>query len=480
MKKDYDPMVRGKTRMTISKFTEKMHDFDRECEHLLQLVPLAFSLYHWNGAKSDEERVCTLQYLGQLLYQAFHAIKAVFETRTQLIRDEHCDCFEELLSQEDDDVQAIEEFVEEAEEALQHALNEKPRLLDFGKMRLIANFKDAAVWMSEMSKDEDLLNRTAEKCKALNLHFGVRAFGMPAEGFRQQTYDVLACLALLAVPSHTKATTAEFAQLYRNSFDTFLQSDYCKEDLEDYDSRVNDRFLAKNIRTNAQKIDELTHMQGMEKEDIRSFLSQYSISYTNSTTDACAGKLGRRLYRSLNADADNDVPKMSNDDLCRYFLKEAHLAYLSTAIAKLRKELDDTTPGADFFKEGVNRSVLRQALYQVVYKEQEMTKGSTAQKRYVLGAQSHWLAILKVMESHDIVRGNMKRFADLMNQWYPTAPHPCDYRSMISVRADDIRLKPYPNWDVKDKANFPYRRVAELCEKYLQKYNVIQVSQVKN
>ena len=473
MKKNHDPMVRGKTRMTISKFTEKMRDFDRECEHLLQLVPLAFSLYRWNGAKSDEERVCTLQYLGQLLYQAFHAIKAVFETRTQLIRDEHCDCFEELLLQEDDDVQAIEDFVEEAEEALQHALNERPQLLDFGKMRLIANFKDAAVWMSELSKDEDLLNHTAEKCKSLNLHFGVRSFGMPAEGFRQQTYDVLACLALLAVPSHAKATTAEFAQLYRNSFDTFRQSTYCKEDLEVYDSRVDDLFKAKNIRTNAQKIDELIRMQGTEKEDIRTFLSQYGICYTDSSTDASAGKLGRRLYRSLNADADIDVPKMSNDDLCRYFLKEAHLAYLSATIDKLGKEVDDPTPGADFFKEGVNRSVLRQALYQTVYKEQAMAKGNTNSKRYVLGAQAHWLAILRVMESKDMVRGNMKRFAELMNLWFPTAPHPCDYRSMISARADDVRLKAYPDWDMSDKANFPFRRVAEVFEKDLQKYNII-------
>ena len=473
MKKNDDPMVGGKPRMAISKFTEKMRDFDRECEHLLQLVPLAFSLFHWNGAKSDEERVCTLQYLGQLLYQAFQTIKKVFETRTQLIRDEHCDYFEELLSQEDANVQAIEDFVEDAEEALQHALNEKPRLLDFGKMRLIANFKDAAVWMSEASKDEDLLNRTAAKCKELNLHFGVRTFGHPAEGFRQQTYDVLGCLALLAVPSHTKATNAEFAELYRNSFDTFRHSDYCKEDLEAYESRVNDRLKVKNIRTNAQKADELSRMQAEEKEDIRTFLGQYGISYADNISDANAGKLGRRLYRALNASDDGDGVKMSNDDLCRYFLKEAHQAYLSATIDKLRKEVDDPTPGADFFKEGVNRSVLRQALYQTIYKEQELAKGNAKTKRYVLGAQAHWLAVLRVMESKDMVRGSMKRFAELMNEWFPTAPHPCDYRSMISARADDVRLKAYADWDMSNKANFPFRRVAEVFEKYLQEYNII-------
>lgn len=471
MKNIYNMMVKEGTRMAISKFTDKMREFDQECDHLLQFVPLVYSLYHWYGVKTDEERACTLQYLGNMLYQTYLSIVKIFDTRTLLIRDEHCDFFESLLIQEDAEIPNIEDFVEEAEEAMQHVINHKPQLMDFGKMRLIANFKDASVWMSEVSKDEDLLNRTAEKCKELNLHFGVRVFGAPAEGFRQQSYDVLECLALLAVPSHAKATTAEFAQLYYNTFDTFCKSTYCKEDLEAYDSRVTDWFNTKGIHTNEQKIAELSKMQGMERERIRIYLKKFGISYSNTNTETKAGKLGCQLYQHLNMRTDSEMPKMSNDDLCRYFLKEAHVQYLSEAINALKKKAEDPTPGADFFKENINRSLLRQALYQIVFKEQEMSSNST-NKRYVLGAQSHWLAILKVMESKDMVRGNMKRFAELMNIWFPTAPHPCDYRSLISVRANDVRTKPYDKWDRHDKANFAYQRVAELFEIQLSDYKV--------
>ena len=73
-----------------------------------------------------------------------------------------------------------------------------------------------------------------------------------------------------------------------------------------------------------------------------------------------------------------------------------------------------------------------------------------------------------------MVRGTMSDFAVLMKKWYPTPHHPCDYRSMISVKAFDVKKKPYPEWSKVDTANYPYLRVADTFVKYLREYNLVE------
>lgn len=97
---------------------------------------------------------------------------------------------------------------------------------------------------------------------------------------------------------------------------------------------------------------------------------------------------------------------------------------------------------ADFFAENVKHSVLRRVLYLTINEEHGLKKNG--EKRYVLGAQGHLLSVPKVMQAYDMVRGTMNDFAELMVKWFPTALHPCDYRSMISVKAFDVKKKSYP------------------------------------
>jgi len=306
----------------------------------------------------------------------------------------------------------------------------------------------------------------------LGLNYQKRLFGVMGDNFELHTNMLMNALMLLAVPSHQNASREEFATLFEAGYGAFCRSSFCKEELEVMWAKTDDDLTANGMVTIEQKTAYLKKLWGEKKTDIRTFLEQRGVNYTNLNSKENVGKMGQRLYHALNAPADGTGQMMSNDDLCLYFLKEAQLASLAAEIERLKVIDEDPTPGKAFFAEHVKRAELRKALYKTIYEEQGLKK--SGEKRYVLGAQGHWIAVLKVMQAYDMVRGTMSDFANLMNEWYPLAPHPCDYRSMISVRAFEVKSKPYPEWSKLDKANYPYLGVADTFIKYLREYNLVE------
>lgn len=471
MNKNHELMVKEDTRLAISKRIEPMCSFDQECNELLQFVSLVFGHFGWYGANSNEERVCILQYLSINMLRIFQFIKLVYGHRCLFIHEEHCDLFGQCVLELDEQEQEMEGFISEAEETLRRVIADEPELLDFARKRLMLNFKEAASWMDDVWKDPDLQARVKKKCREMKLRRPVRAADTQTDCFRQHTYAVLDCLKLLAVPSCVHFSDKDFVSIFRNSYDMFCQSAYWKEEREVMVARIEDEYEELGITTTKQRIEHLSKRMGAMKGDIRQFLAQFGINYTNTKDNGCVGKLGRKLYAALNTNGNEGVRKMSNEDLCLYLEKEARLGVIAEKVEQLKHYGEDSTPGKEFFAEKVHRSTLYNALYKTIHEEQ--LTSTTDKKRYVLGAQSHWIAILKVMQSHDMVRGTMVEFSELMKQWYPIAPVPCDYRSMISVRAFDVKHKPYSDWDRRNVANYPYLRVAETFEKRLHEYELI-------
>jgi hypothetical protein len=158
---------------------------------------------------------------------------------------------------------------------------------------------------------------------------------------------------------------------------------------------------------------------------------------------------------------------MTNDDLCRYLKLEAELQFFAAKIEKYRLLVNDPIPPDDYFEPEQPRKKIQQAIYNTIHEKSD-------NKREVLYAQSHWYAIHKVLEYHQMCCGTLKDFYNVMNKWFPTPPHPCDYDSLKNMKVPDIRQKCYTDWSAATPANVPYRRVALTLAKHLREQGLIK------
>lgn len=448
--------------------------YDQICKDLEECILKVYPFFMWYGSKSKSRRneLRSILFLECLFLQMLEFIKDIFGMRSQGLYNESTDTFKDLLVLMNDQMHCGTIFIRCSNKCLEADLASGDSGTASMRRDVVEDFCGMADWIKEYTQNAQNRERAKDLIDELGLYYQKRMFGCMGDNFEQHTNMVMNGLMMLAIPSHADATDNDFVGLFDNSFRTFRESNYCKEELEVLMSQIEDDYIEKELFTNEQKIAYLKKLWGAKKAEIRTFLCQFGIRYTNTISDACKGKLGRRLYEALNMDSEVFDKKMSNDELHLYFLKEAQLVFLASEIERLKNFHDDPLPGKEFFTEKVKRSDLHQALYKTINEEQGLDKNG--EKRYVLGAQGHWLAVLKVMQSYGMVRGTMNDFANLMKIWFPTPHHPCDYRSMISVKAFDVKKRPYPKWSKVDTANYPYLRVADTFVKYLREYHLVE------
>ena len=449
-------------------------EYASKCNDLEECICQVYAFFMWYGStpKSLRNGLFSILFLESMFLQVLLDIKHILEMRSKGLHDELTDKFRGLLAMMNDQMHRGISYIRSSSIFAESELPGKNLPMAALRQDVTGDFSKLADWLKGLTHKPQNKILAKGLIDELGLNYQKRLFGVMGDSFELHTNMVMNALMLLAVPSHSDASQEKFAELFKNSYGTFCRSSYCKEGLEVMWAKAEDYYLASGIVTNEQKMLYLKKLWGEKKTDIRTFLEQRGVNYTNLNSNENVGKMGQRLYHALNADANATGQRMSNDDLCLYFLKEAQLASLATEIERLKLIHEDPTPGKAFFAEHVKRAELRKALYKTIYEEQGLKKNG--EKRYVLGAQGHWIAVLKVMQAYDMVRGTITDFANLMNEWYPLAPHPCDYRSMIAVRAYEVKSKPYPEWSKLDKANYPYLGVADTFIKYLREYNLVK------
>lgn len=451
-------------------------EYDKKCNDLEEFIKKVHCYFMWYSSKEKDRcgELCSIVYLECLFLQMLRSIRGVLGLRSIGLYNESIDKFKGLLGLMNGQMQRGTSYIRHLNDCLRADLATDDSYTFFIRRDVADGFGELAGWVKGLTYDPQNEKRAKELIDELGLNYSKRMFGCIGDNFEQHANMVMNGLMLLAIPSHIDAGDNKFAELYKNSLEAFGKCNYCKECIEVLSSEIDDGYNAKGISTNAQKIEHLKKLWGDKKAEIRRFLSQLDVSYTNTTSNAGIGNMGRKLYEALNLDSEKPDRKMSNNQLRCYFKKEVELSYIASEIERLKTFKEDPTPGKEFFAENVKRSILHQALYKTIHEEQGLRRNG--EKRYVLGAQGHWLAILKVMQTYGMVRGSMNDFALLMNKWFPVpmAPCPCDYRSMISVRAFEVKTKPYPEWSKLEQANFPYLRVAETFVKYLREYELVE------
>lgn len=455
----------------VSKFTQKMGFFDESCNGVFKAVNMVLELLDWHGTTDCEEKMCTLHFCGYKLFALFRLVGKIHETRMQIICDEHCDSFRQLIKDTHVRIDKAEYFIIEAEELFQYILCNKAQMLDNGKLRLIANFKDFAKWTEALLKNKCLIDHTEELCRELNIRCTPDILNTPVEGFRQQFYTVLCCLTILGVPAHYNRSAEDFVVLYNNSLKEFCDSGYWQSLRKEFLSGIDEALRTETNGTVKEHIAFLKKQWKELRTKTRGYLNAFGITYCGISQTDNLGQLGKELYEHLNIirDADDeaagDAFRMSTNQLCRYFVMEAKIQVLEEEIERLKKGPEAHWPNNGYFKDSAPLDQIREAIYNTINKKDNTGK-------YVLRAQAHWIAVQKVLEYNDLTCGNQKEFTLIMREWFPDAMHPCNYDSLKNVRPNDVRTRPYPEWE-KGHTNYPYHRVAAVLTDNMRELHVI-------
>ncbi len=453
----------------VSKFTQPMSEFDTRCENLSRYMPFVMMHFQWAGAHDDEERTCSLHNLGYKLHRALVEVKAIYEKRSQQLCDEHCEQFEELMTLVQTYSWHIIHFIEEAEELFADACENNR--LDKVQLRLLAQYGEICGWMKQLSGDKLRLDEAAQKCSIRGWTCNMRIFDVELTGIRHQFEAVQSSLMLLTVPYHIKSTDAEMVTLFRTTFTGFLKGEYWRECRDEYADKIADEW--ESVSTDKERIQLLKGKKRQVKEEIRQFLAQFDVSYVGTDTDERTCKLARRLYERLNnvhfGRRGKALKPMNNNDLCRYLILEGKMHYLSNEIVRLesllKPHITNSTHNNGYFIPEAPRDLVRQAIYAVIHHHR-------GDGRLLLSAQSHWIAIYKVLEETGYTCGTMRQFCELMQVWFSSAEHPCSYDSLKNISTSDVKKNPYSAWQRHEPRNRAFLAVADELVRQMQELKV--------
>ena len=453
----------------VSKFTQPMSEFDTRCENLSRYMPFVMMHFQWAGAHDDEERTCSLHNLGYKLHRALVEVKAIYEKRSQQLCDEHCEQFEELMTLVQTYSWHIIHFIEEAEELFADACENNR--LDKVQLRLLAQYGEICGWMKQLSGDKLRLDEAAQKCSIRGWTCNMRIFDVELTGIRHQFEAVQSSLMLLTVPYHIKSTDAEMVTLFRTTFTGFLKGEYWRECRDEYADKIADEW--ESVSTDKERIQLLKGKKRQVKDEIRQFLAQFDVSYVGTDTDERTCKLARRLYERLNnvhfGRRGKALKPMNNNDLCRYLILEGKMHYLSDEIARLesllKPHITNSTHNNGYFIPEAPRDLVRQAIYAVIHHHR-------GDGRLLLSAQSHWIAIYKVLEETGYTCGTMRQFCELMQVWFSSAEHPCSYDSLKNISTSDVKKNPYSAWQRHEPRNRAFLAVADELVRQMQELKV--------
>jgi len=299
----------------------------------------------------------------------------------------------------------------------------------------------------------------------------MRIFDVELTGIRHQFEAVQSSLMLLTVPYHIKSTDAEMVTLFRTTFTGFLKGEYWRECRDEYADKIADEW--ESVSTDKERIQLLKGKKRQVKDDIRQFLAQFDISYVGTDTDERTCKLVRRLYERLNnvhfGRRGKALKPMNNNDLCRYLILEGKMHYLSDEIARLesllKPHITNSTHNNGYFIPEAPRDLVRQAIYAVIHHHR-------GDGRLLLSAQSHWIAIYKVLEETGYTCGTMRQFCELMQVWFSSAEHPCSYDSLKNISTSDVKKNPYSAWQRHEPRNRAFLAVADELVRQMQELKV--------
>lgn len=461
---DYPAMKLPKQENADSRFEEK-------CSDLEECVSKCHQFFMWYGrrAKNRRDEIRSIIFLECLFLEMLTTIRQIIKMRGRLLLNECLHVFEARLTELNREMRDGHIFIRTSNIALKEEQKREDSWIAAIRLDVVEGFRKHAEWLAPMTANPIIRERVRQLANKLQLNYQMRMFGCAGDDFDQHANMVLNALMILAIPSMTGAAEEEFGQMFRDSIDTFRNGGSWQTIQAQLDGKIeNDIKDCNSYKEKMAQVKE--YWWKPKKEAIERWLGRFGITYINVLSQDYMRLVGRQLYERLNGiriDTNDNSPlmRMTNDDLCHYFKLESELQLCAAKIEKFRVVENDPMPQDDYFKPKQPRQKIRNAIYNTIYE-----KGDG---KHVLYMKSHWFAIHKVFEYHQMCCGSLKDFDKVMNKWFPTPPHPCDYDSLKNMKVQDVRLKCYTDWSAATPANIPYRRVALTLEKYLREEGLI-------
>ena len=464
---DCPPMKLPKQENADSRFEEKCRDLDDYISRCHQ-----FFMWYGRRAKNRRDEIRSIVYLECLFLEMLNIIRCILNMRGHLLLDECLHLFEARVSKLNQEMRDGHIFIRMSNIALKEEQKVEGSWIAAMRQDIIDGFRKHSEWLVPMTTDPIVRERVRDLANRLQLHYQMRMFGCAGDDFDKHANMVFNALMILAIPSMVNYSEEEFAQVFQNSINTFKRGTLWQAIETQMEENLKPDKKEENREPYSVKMAKVKDLWWKPTRlAIQELLRKYGITYANVLSQNNMGQMGRQLYERLNGiriDKRDESPlgRMTNDELCRYLKLESELQFFASKIEKFRLLLNDPMPQDNYFEPEQPRQRIRDAIYRTIH---EKGDGS----REVLYMKSHWFAIHKVFEYHEMCCGSLKDFDKVMNSWFPTAPHPCDYDSLKNMKVQDVRQKCYTEWSAATPANVPYRRVALTLAKHLREEGLI-------
>lgn len=464
---EYPPMKLPKQENATSNFEEK-------CNGLVEIISRSFDFFMWYAGlpKCRRYELCSTVFLECLFLQMLSYIHETDDMRGRLLLDEKHELFLKLLKMLNERMRTGRTFISSSNEILVDDTKDDTSYFAEARRETVEEFREHAEWLKAFCLDDGNRARANALADKLQLNYSMKKFACMGDDFDQHANMAFNGLMMLAIPSMADYSEERFAQVFQDSIDMFRKGSSWLTAEAQLEEEIEQDMKDANCDSYSAKMARVKDLWwGPTKTAIRVLLGKFGITYVNVLSPSYKGLMGRQLYERLNGiriDTDDNSPliRMTNDDLCRYFKLESDLQLCAARIEKYRLLVSDPMPQDDYFEPEQPRIKIRNAIFKTIHE-----KGDG--NREVLWAQSHWFAVHKVFEYHQMCCGTLKDFNKVMNDWFPTAPTFCDYDSLKNMKVPDIRQKCYTEWSAATPANVPYRRVALTLAKYLREEGLI-------
>ena len=464
---EYPPMKLPKQENATSSFEEK-------CNGLVEIISRSFDFFMWYAGlpKCRRYELCSTVFWECLFLQMLAYIHETDDMRGRLLLDERLEVFLKILKMLNDQMRTGRTFISSSNGILVDDTKDGTSCFTEARRETVEGFREHTEWLKVFCIDDGNRARANALADKLQLNYPMKKFACMGDDFDQHANMAFNGLMMLAIPSMVDYSEEQFAQVFQDSIDMFRKGSSWLAAEAQLEEEIEQNLKDANCDSYSAKMARVKDLWwGPTKTAIRVLLGKFGITYVNVLSQSYKGQMGRQLYERLNGiriDKYDNSPliRMTNDDLCRYFKLESDLQLCAAKIEKYRLLVSDPMPQDDYFEPEQPRLKIRNALNKTIH---ERGDGN----REVLWAQSHWFAVHKVFEYHQMCCGTLKDFNKVMNDWFPTAPTFCDYDSLKNMKVPDIRQKCYTEWSAATPANVPYRRVALTLAKYLREEGLI-------
>lgn len=455
--------------MKLPKQENATSSFDEKCKGLEELISKSFDFFMWYAGlpKCRRYELCSTVFLECLFLQMLTCIHETYNMRGRLLLDERLELFQKILKMLNGQMRTGRTFISSSNGMLVDETKNDRSCFAEARRETVEGFREHTEWLKKLCLDANKRAWADALANKLQLYYPMKKFACIGDDFDQHANMAFNGLMMLAIPSMADYSEEEFVQVFQDSIDTFRKGGLWQANEAKLEEDIEHDLTGANCDSYSAKMARVKDLWWKPtRQAIQILLGKFGITYVNVLSKSYMGLVGRQLYERLNGirinkKDDSPLVRMTNDDLCRYFKLEAELQFFAAKIEKYRLLENDPMPQDDYFEPEQLRQKIRDAIYKTIHE-----KGDG--NREVLWAQSHWFAVHKVFEYHQMCCGTLKDFSIVMNKWFPTAPHPCDYDSLKNMKVPDIRQKCYTDWSAATPANVPYRRVALTLAKYLR------------